>query len=158
MYAAYLYIGIMLRQKRGPPRAQAATLAAAPGAAPTEKRAGPKQTPQTPFEATGSSGETTIYAVDYIRNMRFVKGVQQYEVVWEGYTLKETTWEPMDNLSDCAQQIMEYEQKRAAEDQEAPKCGKEVLWKRQRAREEKEMETAFCFGHSRLIIPFHCIL
>ena len=72
MYAAYLYIGIMLRQKRGPPRAQAATLAAAPSAAPTEKRAGPKQTPQTPFEATGNSGETTIYAVDYIRNMRFV--------------------------------------------------------------------------------------
>lgn len=126
--------------KRGRPRAQATAPAAAPaqeGA--QQRRAGPQRTPQTPFEAAEGTGDATLYQVDHIRNVRFVKGVRQYEVVREGYGPNETTWEPMNNLTGCAEQIRNYEKKRAAEEDAAKE---EALRKRQRIREEKERQAA----------------
>ena len=86
-----------------------APAAPAPAAAP-DKRTRPHRTPQTPFEQT----EETLYNVDKITNMRFSKGVRENLVRWEGYAAAHDTWEPIENLVGCAQQIREYEQQREA--------------------------------------------
>ncbi|KAL1503819.1 hypothetical protein AB1Y20_016004 [Prymnesium parvum] len=98
--------------KRGRPRQTPAAAPAAATAPAPAKRTRPFRTPQTPFEA---AEEEPLYEVDYIKNVRYVKGVRQYEVVWEGYGPNDTSWEPMENLVGCAQQIREYERKREAE-------------------------------------------
>ena len=51
--------------------------------------------------------------------MRFVKGSREYLVRWEGYSTSHDTWEPMDNLVGCAEQIRAYEKQREKEDKDA---------------------------------------
>lgn len=136
----------MAPKKRGRPRLvvendRAPSPAAAPRAA-APKRTRPFRTPQTPFEAAETTEEVDgepLYTVNYIKNVRFVKGVRQYEVVWEGYNERDTTWEPMENLMGCAAEIRQYEQGRMAEDEAAKE---ELLRKRQELKEAKERELA----------------
>jgi hypothetical protein len=63
--------------------------------------------------------------------MRWNKGSRQYLVRWKGYATSVDTWEPMENLVGCAQQIREYKKLREKEDIEAKAA---VLAKRQEAK------------------------
>ncbi|KAL1530127.1 hypothetical protein AB1Y20_001045 [Prymnesium parvum] len=93
------------------------------------------RTPQNPFEAAESRDTLETYAVSHIKATRWVKGVRQFLVVWEGYAEKDATWEPMEHLVGCAAQIREYEQQRDAEENAAKEA---ALEKRRMAREEAE--------------------
>ena len=70
-----------------------------------------------------------MYVVDKFTYMRWSKGAREYLVRWEGYSAAHDTWEPMENLVGCAQQIREYERLREQADKAA---AAEVLAKRQR--------------------------
>ncbi|KAL1527010.1 hypothetical protein AB1Y20_015698 [Prymnesium parvum] len=133
-------------KKRGRPRlvAQAAPApAASPApAATTNKRTRPYRTPKTPFEAAEAAVDVDgqpPYKVNFIKNVRFVKGARQYEVVWEGYQENDTTWEPIENLMGCAAEIREYEERREAADKAV---NEDIIRKRQEAREAQEREAA----------------
>jgi hypothetical protein len=76
------------------------------------KKTCPHRTPQTPFERLD---EETTYIVDKMVGMRWNKGSRQYLVRWKGYAASADTWEPMENLVGCAQQIREYKKLREKE-------------------------------------------
>ena len=79
------------------------------------------------------AAEEEVYKIDRITNTKWLKGERMYLVLWEGYSEKESTWEPMQHLIGCAAQIREFEQKREKEDQEA----KEEILRVRRERKEK---------------------
>ena len=101
--------------------------AAAATQAPAKKTC-PHRTPQTPFE---SGDKETTYIVDKMVGTRWNQGSREYLVRWKGYAASADTWEPMENLVGCAQQIREYEKLRGKEDIEAKAA---VLAKRQEAK------------------------
>jgi len=70
------------------------------------KKTCPHRTPQTPFERLD---EETTYIVDKMVGMWWNKGSREYLVIWKGYAATADTWDPMENLVGCAQQIREYE-------------------------------------------------
>ncbi len=51
------------------------------------------------------------YTVEKILAKRMNNGKIEYLIKWEGYSIKETTWEPMKNLKNVAEMIDEYEVK-----------------------------------------------
>jgi hypothetical protein len=104
-----------------------ADAAAAATQAPAKKTC-PHRTPQTPFE---SGDKETTYIVDKMVGTRWNQGSREYLVRWKGYAASADTWEPMENLVGCAQQIREYEKLRGKEDIEAKAT---VLAKRQEAK------------------------
>ena len=104
-----------------------ADAAAAATQAPAKKTC-PHRTPQTPFE---SGDKETTYIVDKMVGTRWNQGSREYLVRWKGYAASADTWEPMENLVGCAQQIREYEKLRGKEDIEAKAA---VLAKRQEAK------------------------
>jgi hypothetical protein len=104
-----------------------ADAAAAATQAPAKKTC-PHRTPQTPFE---SGDKETTYIVDKMVGTRWNQGSREYLVRWKGHAASADTWEPMENLVGCAQQIREYEKLRGKEDIEAKAA---VLAKRQEAK------------------------
>ena len=115
-----------------------------PAAAPaptTPAKTRPHRTPQTPFD----KDDETLYAIDKITAVRFVKGVRQYLVRWEGYAAAHDTWEPMENLVGCAQQIREYEKVREEEDRQGVE---RALAKRQKAKDDAAAEQARLKAHA----------
>ena len=116
--------------KRKGPTTAAKSPAQKPAAA---KKTKPYRTPQTPFEQT----EEKLYDVDKITAMRFNKGAREYLVRWEGYAAAHDTWEPMENLVGCAEQIRVYEKQREADDK---KHAADALERRQKAKDDAAAE------------------
>lgn len=52
------------------------------------------------------------YIVEYIEDTRIIKGKKYYFVKWEGYSSKDNTWEPKENLSGLEEMIEEFEKSR----------------------------------------------
>jgi hypothetical protein len=77
--------------------------------------------------------------VDSIVSMEFRKGRTFFEVRWTGYKDDDTTFEPMENLVGCAQQIRDFEQRKKKEE-DAVRA--EILAKRQKVKETKKAEEA----------------
>lgn len=126
--------------KRGRPRlTQATTTSDAASRDADNKRHKTARTPQNPFDASTSDAAGPTYTVQRIVAMRFVKGVRQYLVAWEGYAEKDQTWEPMSNLVGCASQIREYEKERERLNKEEQE---RVLQRRQQAKQQAEQEAA----------------
>jgi len=50
-----------------------------------------------------------LYTVEKILEKRKVKGVWKYRVKWEGYSEKESTWEPAENLENVRHLVDEFE-------------------------------------------------
>ena len=49
------------------------------------------------------------YIVGAILTKRWLNGIVQYEVHWEGFKLSETTWEPLENLMGAKEKVKEFE-------------------------------------------------
>ena len=49
------------------------------------------------------------YLIEKIIGKRFRNNVLQYKVKWLGYSIKESTWEPISHLQYCEEFIEEYE-------------------------------------------------
>lgn len=50
------------------------------------------------------------YEVDCILDKKTIRGKDYYRVYWKGYSLEESTWEPIENLTNCEVKIKEYEE------------------------------------------------
>ena len=121
-----------------PKRKSAQSLALVPAPAPAkQKRTAPFRTPQNPFEVGNAGGDEELFKVEAIVGLRWVKGARQYLVKWEGYEDKDNTWETMENLVGCANEIRAYEKKREEEDTAAKQT---ALDKRQAAKDKAAAE------------------
>lgn len=49
------------------------------------------------------------YTVGAILTKRWLNGIVQYEVHWEGFELSETTWEPLENLMGAKEKVKDFE-------------------------------------------------
>lgn len=45
-------------------------------------------------------GDSNVYTAERIISKRKYRGVTQYYIKWKGYSLKESTWEPIENIFD----------------------------------------------------------
>lgn len=52
------------------------------------------------------------YIVEHIEDCRIIKGKKYYFVKWEGYSSKDNTWEPKENLSGLEEMIDDFEKGR----------------------------------------------
>ena len=48
------------------------------------------------------------YEVDEVLDSRIFRGVLQYLVSWKGYNIGDHSWEPLENLSNCAESLEEF--------------------------------------------------
>jgi hypothetical protein len=56
------------------------------------------------------------YEVKQILNHKWVSGKPYYLVKWKGYDTLENTWEPIENLTNCAALIRQYSKNWKAND------------------------------------------
>jgi hypothetical protein len=56
------------------------------------------------------------YEVEQILNDKRVSGKPYYLVKWKGYNTSENTWEPIENLTNCAALIRQYSRTQKAND------------------------------------------
>ncbi len=52
------------------------------------------------------------YEVEEILNRQERRGITKYLVKWKGYTVKENTWEGLENLKNAMEKIEEFEKER----------------------------------------------
>lgn len=50
---------------------------------------------------------------DIVHVFRRILYKEKYRVKWRGYTEEESTWEPIENLQNCMEQIIEFNVKAA---------------------------------------------
>lgn len=57
----------------------------------------------------------TVFYVrcDIVHVFRRILSKEKYRVKWRGYTEEESTWEPIENLQNCMEQIIEFNVKAA---------------------------------------------
>ncbi|XP_017124647.1 chromobox protein homolog 5 [Drosophila elegans] len=61
------------------------------------------------YGSRGHSKDDEDYIVEKFIGKRFLRGRAQYLAKWEGYAEEESTWEPMENLGNCATLVADYE-------------------------------------------------
>ena len=49
-----------------------------------------------------------LYSVERILDKKKIKGIWKYKVKWEGYTEDECTWEPIENLDNVIQMVVDF--------------------------------------------------
>ena len=54
--------------------------------------------------------EGEFYNIEKILDRRSVKGKLEYKIKWEGYSIGESTWEPLENLETAKELVAEYDQ------------------------------------------------
>ena len=63
---------------------------------------------------TGKKGKESFYYVERIDNTRTLpNGTVEFLVKWEGWPEESSTWEPEDNLTDCAKALRTFYEKRS---------------------------------------------
>lgn len=126
--------------RQGRPRRARPPQATAPAAAEraVRQRIQPYRTPQNPFEVSADD-TSELHKVEKIVGMRWSSGERQYQVKWEGYADKDNTWEPLEHLVGCAEQIRDYEKRREQQDKEDREA---FLEKRKQAKEKAAAEAA----------------
>ncbi|XP_023223093.1 M-phase phosphoprotein 8-like isoform X1 [Centruroides sculpturatus] len=82
--------------------------------------------------------EKDVYEVEAITGMKELNGKMYYKVRWTGYHVKESTWEPQENLLTCMDMVETYVQSRVAkqkakqdalEANDKPVPPKDTFWK-----------------------------
>lgn len=52
--------------------------------------------------------EEELYDIEKILDRRFINGRYEYKIKWEGYPMSQCTWEPLDNLYNAEDLVIEY--------------------------------------------------
>ena len=66
-----------------------------------------RQTPPPPEVIIGSNDEE--YEVEAILNKRIIRKKPQYLIKWTGYPLYDSTWEPLENLTNAKEMVKDFE-------------------------------------------------
>ena len=56
-------------------------------------------------------GDTIEYAVEKIIGKRMVNDKKEYKIKWENYSMEESTWEPIENLTNSQKLVKEFDMK-----------------------------------------------
>jgi len=64
----------------------------------------------TDEDSDSSDSDVEEYVVERIVKHRRIRGITQYLVKWNGYSMDECTWEPEANLTNCEQLLRTYKQ------------------------------------------------
>ena len=56
-------------------------------------------------------GDTIEYAVEKIIGKRMVNDKIEYKIKWENYSMEESTWEPIENLTNSQKLVKEFDMK-----------------------------------------------
>ena len=56
-------------------------------------------------------GDTIEYAVEKIIGKRMVNDKIEYKIKWENYSMEESTWEPIENLTNSKKLVKEFDMK-----------------------------------------------
>lgn len=73
---------------------------------------GTRQTDYQYDEDRSNDAEESLYTVEKILDKRKIKGEWKYKVKWEGWSEKDCTWEPLENLNNVIYLVNDYEKKR----------------------------------------------
>jgi hypothetical protein len=85
-----------------------------------------KETPTTP-RVQKRRKSTKVYEVDKILKKRVRNNNTEYLVSWVGYP-NEDTWEPKENLNNCEDSILDFEEENdVSEEEKAPKKRKSLV-------------------------------
>lgn len=68
-----------------------------------------------------SDDGTPEYEVQSIIDKKLVKGNISYLIHWKGYDIKESTWEPIQNLYNCMDSVVAYEENNKKNEKEVEK-------------------------------------
>ncbi|XP_043947762.1 chromobox protein homolog hpl-1 [Drosophila biarmipes] len=49
------------------------------------------------------------FVIERFIGKRFLRGRPQYLAKWEGFTVQECTWEPLENLANCMSLVADFE-------------------------------------------------
>ncbi|EDV54946.1 heterochromatin protein 1 [Drosophila erecta] len=62
--------------------------------------------------------KSSEFTVEKFVRKRYLRGRPQYLAKWEGYPMKQCTWEPLENLGNCMTLVADFEAELYKQDQE----------------------------------------
>jgi hypothetical protein len=87
------------------------------------------------------------YVVEKILDKKRHKGVWKYKIKWDGYSIDECTWEPLENLSHILEMVNHFEQyyekkqEKKNKNKEKNKLNKEILKEKIKEEEKNQIRT-----------------
>ncbi|KAK3286867.1 hypothetical protein CYMTET_5583 [Cymbomonas tetramitiformis] len=106
-----------------------------------------KRTQLSPFDPAGS--DDNVYVVREIKAERLKGCAPQWLIGWQGYTDREDTWEPIENLAGYEVEIREFRERKKQEISEVE--AEEIERKKQ--KREQEAAEAITGNHSLFPVP-----